>query len=37
MVGYELVKGLGMNKDEKEKSLDTQKVIKNLKKNMKIL
>ena len=25
MVGYELVKGLGVNKDEKEKSLDTQK------------
>ena len=25
MVGYELVKGLGINKDEKEKSLDSQK------------
>jgi tRNA nucleotidyltransferase/poly(A) polymerase/Zn finger protein HypA/HybF involved in hydrogenase expression len=25
LVGYELVKGLGINKDEKEKSLDTQK------------
>ena len=25
MVGYELVKGLGINSDEKQKSLDSQK------------